>query len=277
MLVDLHIHSQASDGCWYPEQIVEKVKRAGIGLFAVADHDTVSAVSETERIALKEGLLFIRAVEITTSLDGGIHHVLAYGIDLTDPVLLRMMERNRKKLAGVNDHAIRKLISAGFPLDWEEYSDYRHEPSRGGWKAVNFVIDKGLCRNVKDFFERLLTGPLALEYPSFESTTCTVEAIHRAGGKAVWAHPGNSLKQDRVENLVEKMLDLGIDGLECYSPYHAEDQTRYFLGICNRNGLIATAGSDSHGGFAGRKLGEPRVSVNDLYIEPLLDYVLSPT
>jgi hypothetical protein len=283
MRVDLHIHSTASDGCWPPQELVAQVKRAGMGLFAVADHDTVASVLPVERLVQDKSVRclplqqwtspgFVRAVEVSATLDGLKIHLLGYGIDLDDPALLHMLDENWQKLKSVDDQSIHKLIAAGYDLTWEEYHAYQNDVTRGGWKALNFMIDKGFCQDVRDFFGRLFVGDMALSYPSFAPPDQAVRAIHQAGGLAIWAHPGDNA-QAEWETLAEKLLDCGIDGLECYSPYHDGTATRRCLDLSWRHGLLVTAGSDCHGGFAGRALGVPEVDSSELNLGRLLDCV----
>lgn len=272
MRVDLHIHSTASDGTWTPEQIVEQVCQAGIGLFAVADHDSIDNVRATEALADVRGLHFIRAVEVSSSWNKQSIHILGYGINLDDAELLAMIDENYRKLASVDDQSIHKLIAAGYDLSFEEFVAYQNDPMRGGWKALNFMIDKGICSGVKDFFGRLFVGEMALDYPAFADPAEAIRIIHRAGGTAVWAHPGNNVLNGRTaDEIFDYMRAIGIDGLECYTPYHDAALTARCLDFCRRHGLLITAGSDCHGSFVPeRVLGQPHVSLSQLDLGPLL-------
>jgi predicted metal-dependent phosphoesterase TrpH len=271
--VDLHIHSTASDGRWPPQELVTQVKRAGIELFAVTDHDTIANVLPVERLARGSGLGFIRAVEVSATLQGHLIHIAAYGVDLDDPALLHMLDENGKKLRSAGDQSIEKLIHAGYDVTWEEFKAYENDVTRGGWKALNFTLDKGICRDVPDFFGRLFVGDMALVYPSFAAPQEAVRTIHQAGGIAIWAHPGNDLYKEGGA-LSAQLLGCGMDGLECYSPYHDKATTQRCLDFCRRHDLLVTAGSDCHGGFVGRALGVPQAHSADLKLGPLLDHVI---
>lgn len=273
MRVDLHIHSTASDGCWPPEELVARVRQAGIDLFAVADHDAIGSVLHAERLARGSGLGFIRAVEVSTTLDGHLFHLLAYGIDLENRALLDILDDNWHKLTCVDDQSIAALIEAGYEITWEEYRAYENDPTRGGWKALNFMIDQGICRDVNDFYERLFVGDMALEYPSFIPPDEAARIIHGAGGTVICAHPGHSTG-DGNPGLLEELVGCGVEGLECYSPYHDEAAIRYYLDFCRRRDLLVTAGSDCHGGFVHRPLGTPEAYVRDLRLGRLFEYVI---
>lgn len=273
MRVDLHIHSTASDGCWPPEQLVQEVKQAGIDLFAVADHDTTGSVYAVEAAARGSGLGFIRAVEISNTLCDNMLHILGYGVDVDAPDLQRVLSENRDVMESIDRQSIDKLIAAGYSISHAEYEAYVHEPTRGGWKALSLFIDRGFCTNVGDFYNRLFSGDMALTYPTFCPSEQVIAIIHHAGGTAICAHPGYSVRSDR-DGLLGRLVAAGLDGLECYSPYHKPETTAEFIAYCREHKLLITAGSDCHGGFVDRPLGRPAAIETDLNLGPLLDYIL---
>ncbi|MHC4886031.1 MAG: PHP domain-containing protein [Planctomycetota bacterium] len=268
MQVDLHIHTQASDGCWDPDGVIEAVKGAGIGLFAIADHDTTENVPAVAERAAAAGLGFIPGVELCTRLAGRDYHVLGYGIDLDDALLQDLLRRNYAELESLDGESIHMLIEAGYDVSIEDFEAYENDRSRGGWRALNFMIDKGICTDVHDFFGRLFTDDLKLRIPEYASVEEAAHAIHHAGGVAVWAHPGHHWGEE-PESMLETMRSLGVDGLECYSHYHDEAATERALAFCRRHDLLITAGSDCHGGFAGRSIGVPQVDHMQLQLEGL--------
>lgn len=267
MRADLHIHTTASDGCWSPERVVAEVKARHIGLFAIADHDTIAGVPVAEALACLEGLAFLRGVEISTRLDGQVFHILGYGFDPKHPVLAALLRENRHTLDRASDEAIQSLIAAGYPIDWADYASYTYERTRGGWKAYNFLVDRSLCSGIRDYFDRL--GPaLPSDPPAFVSPGEAIAAIRAAGGVPILAHPGASLPRVTDEGL-RSLLDLGIAGVECYSYAHDEATTRFCLDWCARYGLLVTGGSDCHGGLVPRELGSPPVDTDDLRLGDL--------
>lgn len=279
--VDLHIHTTASDGCWSPDQLVEQVERLGIGCFAVADHDTIASVERAGALARARGLEFVRGVEISSKLDGRLMHVLAYGFDPDDEGFGRFLEENARKLSEYNDELVHRLIGAGHQLDYGEYLEYRWDRHRGGWKSLNFLIDKGLCRDVHSFFNELFVDELEARFPEFPSPAEVVGLILEAGGIPVWAHPANSLSHNGKvlpvddEEIVARMVNAGIQGLECFTCHHDPEWTRRCLEWAARYDLLVTGGSDSHGGFVGRQLGQPVMHLDDLRLGRIAERILS--
>lgn len=267
MRVDLHIHSTASDGTWTPPEIVQQVQQAGIGLFAIADHDTLDSVAAAEQLAQERGLGFIRAVEVLTTLEKRTIHLLAYGIDLNNAPLLKMLQENRQKLESVDDQSIHLLIADGYDLTWQDYEAYQRDPAHGGWKAYNFLVDRGLCTSVQDFFGQLFAGPRTLQYPDFANPVEAVQIIHAAGGTVIWAHPGEHLCDGN--HLLDQLLQAGVQGLECYSSYHDPAMIQHCLDLCRSRHLLISGGSDCHGTFAGRTLGQPLVYLDQLELGTL--------
>lgn len=247
------------------------MRRAGIGLFAVADHDSIDSLRPIEALVRGIGPAFVPAVEISTTHDGYLFHLLAYGIPTDSPDLLALLSENREKMERVDLQSIQKLIDAGYAVSYEEYDRYENDVTRGGWKALNLLIDRGFCRDVDGFFQSLFVGDMALSMPAFAAPSAVIALVHRLSGVVVCAHPGYSVRNSERTTL-DALVELGLDGLECYSPYHDTTTTARLVGYCRRQHLLITAGSDCHGGFAGRSLGQPSIDSADLVLGPLLDY-----
>jgi predicted metal-dependent phosphoesterase TrpH len=276
MRADLHIHTAASDGRWTPEQVVAEVQVRGIRLFAVADHDTVANVLPVKALAQEEGLAFLHGVEVSTLLEEKhIFHVLAYGFFLNDPALNALLQENQAKLRKTSDDVLCRLVDAGYEIDLDDYAIYEYDRTRGGWKALNFLIDRGFCTDVNDYF-RHLVADLPTDWPPFPHPTEAVAVIREAGGVPILAHPGVSMRHAGLtEETLRPFLDFGIAGLECYSHYHDEATTRFCLDWCNRHDLLITGGSDCHGGFVGRELGVPVVDTADLRLGELAERIIA--
>jgi len=274
MRTDLHIHTTASDGCWPPERVVTEVESRSIGLFAIADHDTVASVPAAEELAQESELAFLRGVEVSTRLDGHLFHILAYGFDLEAPALSALLRENKAKTEEYNGDIIRSLIAAGYPIDADDYATYEHDHSRGGWKGLDFLIARGFCTGVRDFFNDLMPG-LPLEMPAFVHPAEAFAAVREAGGAPILAHPGMSLRHASVtEETLRPFLESGVAGVECYSQYHDKVTTRFCLDWCARHDLLVTGGSDCHGGFVGREVGVPAVDTADLRLGELEERII---
>jgi predicted metal-dependent phosphoesterase TrpH len=272
---DLHLHTTASDGCWPPETLIAEVRQAGIGLFAVTDHDSLGSLARAAELACKNDLRFLPGVELSSRLNGQVYHLLAYGIDPTDPDLNAFVKANETHLFGSSDEAVRLLIDAGYPISLDDYATYTWDRRRGGWKGLNFLIDHGLCGDVHDYFGRLFGGDLAHPEAAFSPPAEAISVAQAAGGTVILAHPGASLYNGLNETRLDELVDMGLQGLECFATYHDPMATRRFLDYCRSRDLLITGGSDSHGGFAGRTLGVPVIRASDLRLGPLEEQLVT--
>ena len=271
--VDLHLHTTASDGRWPPEQLIDNVRRAGIGFFAVTDHDSLGSLAETADLVRGSGLRFLPGVELSSQVNGQIYHLLAFGFDLENKALGELASTNNARLADSGDEAIRLLVDMGQQVSLEEYASYSWDRRRGGWKGLNFLIDQGICSDVHEYFRMFdEIGHPQAEFPQVDQV---VDFVQQASGVVVLAHPGasfyNGLDRERLDLLVE----MGVGGLECFSFHHDEVATRGFLQYCRSRDLLVTGGSDCHGGFAGRALGVPPVYAHDLRLGRLEESILT--
>jgi predicted metal-dependent phosphoesterase TrpH len=269
MKVDLHIHSQASDGTWSPAQLVEQVRAAGIDIFAAVDHDCMASVAACEALALESGLRFLRGVEISTTMNGNLYHMLAYGFDSSNIALRRLLDSNYRQHEATDLECLHILQRDNFPVDLGAYEAYENDPARGGWKALNYLIDLGICTGVDDFLSRLFGKHRPMPFPTFPSPAEIVAIIVAAGGVPILAHPGAQWLNN-IEAVLEDFRHAGIRGLECYTSYHNPDAAQRFVAWCRRHDLLITGGSDCHGDFVpNRKLGVPPITDNDLRLGEL--------
>ena len=269
---DLHLHTTASDGRWPPEQLIEQVRGAGIGFFAVTDHDSLGSLVETAELVRGSGLRFLPGVELSSRLNGQTYHLLAYGFDLDNKGLGELASANNAQLAGSSDEAIRLLADLGHPVSLKDYACYSWDRRRGGWKGLNYLIDLGICRNVHEYF--LMFDEIGHPQAEFPLVDEVVDCVHQASGVVVLAHPGASFYNGVDIERLDLLVEMGVGGLECFSFHHDEATTRGFLQYCRSRNLLVTGGSDCHGGFAGRAIGVPPVFADDLQLGQLEDSVL---
>lgn len=268
---DLHIHTTASDGTWTPQELVQEVQKAGLGLFAVTDHDSVANVAEAGRLAHQAGLKFLPAAEICSTKADLSFHILGYGIDITNKPLLELMRHNEALLEQKDVDSIRLLARAGWAVDEAEFANYSYDRRRGGWRALAYLIDKGLCTGVGDFFSRIFTPEHDLGFPTFPSIEEVIKAIHGAGGVALCAHVASGFHGPGLEKVMDLLRVENFDGFECYHSNHNEEATKRLLAHCQKHKLLISGGSDCHGTFVpGRHLGEPYVDTSMINLGSLL-------
>ena len=267
MKADLHLHTNASDGTWTPEALVENIIRAGITVFAVTDHDSVENVALTSDLVRDTSLKFIRGVEINTTENGHIFHILGYNIDPENELLREILMINRKTMADRDERSIRILQGMGYPVSLDEFLAYENNPDRGGWKALNYALDKGLCRNHKDYFMLFGEKRSGLGIEGCARPEAAIAAVKSAGGIPVLAHPGSGMYGDNPQETVSLAIEIGVEGIECFHPENGTETTEYCLEFCRRKRLYITGGSDCHGTFVKERwLGRPDIDLDRLVL-----------
>jgi len=244
---DLHIHSIHSDGTMTAGEILAAARAAGVGLLAIADHNMLAAVPEAQA-ACPDDILLLPAAELDSLLGQCDLHILAYGINDKDAAFRRFVARGRALLDLISTRLIDRMCADHPELSFEEYRAFRYDRTLGGWGAPYYLMEKGVCATFKEglaFYRAYDCGYDCVPFPTTEEACA---AIHAAGGKAVLAHPGESLPEGFS---LDALLPLGIDGLECHYPTHTPEQTQRFLAFCRQHGLLITSGSDCHGSFFG--------------------------
>lgn len=273
--IDLHIHTTASDGTWEPEYVAELAAKSNIGLISITDHDETANIKRGEAAALKYGLNYIRGVEISSFQDGEVFHILGYGADLNNRDFIDLIDNNRYLLQKKDDDFVKNLIDKGYNINLEDYDAYEHKSSRGGWKALSFLIDAGLCSDAADFFNNLYEKEGETSFPDFPEASHVINIIKKAGGVPVLAHPYYTPSDVPVEKRLSAFYELGVLGFECYHPNHNSRIIKECVDWCRKNNTIITAGSDCHGSFIlTRHLGEPAAYIDDVNLGLLYDYII---
>ena len=247
-MIDLHLHTTASDGSCTPSELVRRAREAGIEILAVADHDTVAAVGETTALATASGLTCIAAVEITAVHEAKDVHVLGYFVDVTSPVLLAFLEDGRRDRLRRATEMGDRLADLGAPIDMETLVNRSGGPNSGKSIArpavANALVEAGHVQTVQEAFDRFLADGKPAYCPRVgASPKDVVSLIAQAGGIASLAHPGPLGKDALIDSLAAD----GLIALECFHSDHDADATRRYLLLAARLGLAVTGGSDFHG------------------------------
>lgn len=265
--VDMHIHTDASDGTWSIEDVIMEVRKNNIRVFSVTDHDTIENSILVNKLKLDD-LIFILGAEISVTYNDKEYHITAYDFDCSDVKLNQLLMRNRTKRIEYNGKLVKKIKKLGLLDNIDDYDKYIYNKHRGGWKSLNYFIDKGLISDIKGFFDLVNISGEKLE---FEHPREVIEIIKDAGGYCFLAHP-SAYNKGSILSIEELNIwnDFGINGIECYSPYLSkEEDANYYIDYCNKNNLLISAGSDCHGAFNNRKLGNPSVRYDDILIREI--------
>lgn len=246
---DLHIHSYYSDGTLSPQEIVDIALSKQINIIAITDHNELRGSRELIRLEKPKGFTCITGVELDTMYCGSNIHILAYNIDLYDNTFAQFVNHNAELLEGTNIELVKRLSEDYNEITLEDYNRFEYDKRKGGWKALHYFQYKGIVSGHEDSFKLYFKYGSAYNKTEFPSVEDVVKNIHLAGGKAILAHPGRVFKSISTEKLEDTLNDLflvGIDGVECYYPSHTKEQLNTCLKVCKENDKIMTSGSDCH-------------------------------
>jgi predicted metal-dependent phosphoesterase TrpH len=260
---DLQSHSTHSDGALPAAEVVARAADARVELLALSDHDTVSGVSEAIAAGAEHGVRVVPAVEISAvDSDAPIVrelHILGYNIDHTAP---RLTERLAAFLADREQRTLRMaaaLSELGLELDEGEIAARVAEGQPIGRPHLAEAVlsspanaERLKAEGIDDIgsFIRayLIEGRPAFRMRQTPTVAEAVDAIHEAGGVAIWAHPFWDVSDDdEVLATIERFRRLGIDGVEAFYVTHTREQTELLAERCAADGLLSTGSSDFHG------------------------------
>ena len=265
--VDLHTHSLRSDGALSPVDLVQRAAERGVRVQALADHDTLDGVAETAAAGERLGVRVIPATELNTESEWGDVHVLAYFVDPRDAALgerLRWLREHRGKRIEL---MVERLNELGHTVSLERVREIAQGGALGRPHLAQALFEAGHVPSYDAAFDTLISK----HSPAYVSRVGlapfeAVELVRRHGGAASLAHPGTAL---RLEELLPRLVDAGLSGIECYYGAHTPAWTAHCLHLAARHGLVPTGGSDFHGrGEHGADLGGvfvPPESVEALY------------
>lgn len=247
--IDLHTHTNISDGSETPEDTVRYAKEHDICAIAITDHDTVNGVKRAQEEGKMLGVEVVAGLELGCGWYGREVHMLGYDIDPDNAELKKTLEwivddRNLR-----NEKMVALMAKDGIDIDLEKLHEEHPGSIIGRPHFALCLVRAGLAENVQDAFTRYIDpGRKYYIRRSFLTIEEAVEKIRSAGGKAVIAHPRQYRMDDaELNELFTRAKAAGVSGVECrYSGYSAEEVAAYEA-LAKQYGFCVTGGSDWHG------------------------------
>lgn len=247
--IDLHTHSDESDGTFAPSEVVRRAAELGLEVVALTDHDTTAGLDEASEAAREVGVELVPGVEFSAEHEATSIHVLCYWMDPSNEELQTELQRLRDDRFRRGEMMIEKLQALGFDISFE-----RVRAIAGGGNIVRphvaqAMVEAGIVADEREAFDRYIAdgGPAHVAKHALDPLD-SVDLIGRAGGVCVLAHPGMWGAQSSVpESLIVAMAERGMTGLEVDHTDHTPEQRATYRAMAERLGLVATGGSDCHG------------------------------
>ena len=266
ILVDMHLHTTASDGSFSPSEVVQRVKSSGVKVFSLTDHDTTAGVHEVED-DIPEGMEFFKGIEFSCKVGNIKCHILGYSYDDNHPDFMKALaaaETKREDKLAIRIEHLREVD--GIELTADEIAELEAIPSAGKPHIANILMRRGICGTRTEVINRYLEFGVDNRIPA----ELAIRAIKSSGGVAIWAHPlgGENeihMNREEFEEKLGVLQGIGIEGLECFYSRYDDREIAMLLDIAESRGLLVSGGSDFHGKNKNVEIGELGVSKRPVF------------
>ncbi len=248
-IIDLHMHSTASDGLLSPTKLVELVHENKVNVMSLTDHDTTEGLEEARNIAEQKGIKFINGIEMSATWNKKVLHIIALNIDPKNSQLKEALESIKKQRLERAERIAKKLEGAGISEALEGAKKF----SNGGLLTrphfAQFLVQQGYAKDPQDAFKRYLGNNkkayVSTEWPSMEKV---LNLINQAGGIAILAHPLRyKLTASWMRRLLTSFKENGGQAMEVVCGYYTPAEIETSLGYALQFDLMGSVGSDFHG------------------------------
>ena len=258
-MIDLHTHSNFSDGTDSPAQLINKALAAGITTIALTDHDSVAGIAQAQS-ALRPGISLVAGAEISCQTDDGISvHMLGLLFDLEDKDLISTMEKTRENRHGRMQRIIERLNEAGIEISIQDVlAELAQGATLGRPHLADALIKKGVVSSRDEAFSQMLHNKSKFYVAHYSPKPVeAIKLIKAAGGVAIIAHPmashrGRTISIETFGDLIEA----GLDAIEVDHRDHSPDEKNALIQLARDNNLVMTGASDYHGNGKLNLLGE---------------------
>lgn len=248
-MIDLHVHSTASDGTNTPEELVTLAKDTGLSAFALTDHDTIDGLSYARPAAKKAGIELIPGIELSTDYEGKEVHILGYYIDEQNTAFLQKLDEFINSRDRRNEKMTALLQKEGFDITMEKL--YQENPNSVITRAhfARYLVEHGMVKDRAAVFEKYLGDGCRCYVPRekidpFEA----IRLIRLGGGVAFFAHPVLChMNFVRLKSFIRDLKDSGLTGVEAIYSANSPGDERNFKNIAKEYDLLISGGSDYHG------------------------------
>ena len=249
-LIDMHTHTNYSDGDYSPTELIELAKKQNIKILGITDHDTLEGIKNVPKNI--KNLKIIPGIELTAKVPKGRMHILGYNIDINN-------EELNDKMSWLKDKSTNSVISLIEQLKKDYKIYFTHEEIKelinanhnlGRPDLARLLIKKGYVKTVQEAFDKYLIAAYDKTRKvnkNLKPEEC-IKLILNSGGIPVLAHP-HSLELDnkKLEILIRKMIKQGLKGIEVYHSDHTKEKEEFYLYLANKYKLLISGGSDYHG------------------------------
>jgi len=242
--VDLHIHSNRSDGSFTCQEIIDYACQKGLKAISITDHDNISCLEFSEQYCQQQGIEFITGVEISARARPYDFHLLGYFFDYNNKKFneyIDFFQRERLKRAR---KIVELLKNYGIRLSFDLILKKAGHGSIGRPHIADAMVEEGRVYTYQEAFNKYIGDGSPCCVPKYKITPAeAIALINQAGGICVIAHPGSDVTDEGLMELIK----MGLDGIETIHPRHNQQQVDHYREMIQKHQLLETGGSDCHG------------------------------
>jgi 3',5'-nucleoside bisphosphate phosphatase len=245
-VIDLHMHTTASDGRFTPEALAKAAHETGLAVIALADHDRVDNVIPLQQEAAQYGMHVVPAVEVSCMWGETQYHLLLYNVDLTDERVVGPLEEAKRRYAEICATGMEELARQGMPIDLAILRICHMGQPIAPYHVFQAIIKHEYRHNMKDAHE--LAKAVGIDFLPPPDMREVIASARDSGAIPILAHPARAEPgfHPPAEETLNEMIDAGLMGFEVWHPYHSAYDVAWYLKLCTDRGLLTSSGSDTH-------------------------------
>ena len=248
---DLHVHTNASDGLYTPNQLVKLAATKKLRAISITDHDAVRSINPAIKEAKSYNLEIIPGIELST-IDNQLDvHILGYFIDINNEKIkhyIRLFQEERVRRA---KKIVDKLYNLGMKLNIDFIMQKAGPGSIGRPHIADALMEEGYVLSYDEAFYKYLGNSKPAYVPKYKiSPLEAIQLIHHAEGLSFIAHPGLEIATDKLVDYIKQ----GLDGIEILHPKHSQLKVNELYQFAIRHELLVSGGSDCHGNRKGQEM-----------------------
>lgn len=254
-VIDLHTHTNYSDGELTPNELIRCAIKKNIGVLAITDHDTIEGIKQVNKndsLIIDSGIKIINGIELSAKTDHGRMHILGLGIDLDNPKLNYKLN----KLKDININYVLSIIEQikkdyNIVFTYEELKQLINSKHNLGRPDIaKLLVKNEYAKTKQESFDKYLIdadSKLGTRKKGLDYSEC-IDLILGSNGIPILAHPNTlNLNDKELLYLLKDMINCGLMGIEVYHSSHSKEETDKYLELANELGLLISGGSDFHG------------------------------
>lgn len=242
-LINLHVHTNVSDGKMSPADVVRYAKESGLAAIAITDHDTVYGVMDALLWGYKEDIEIIPGIELSTQFMGEEVHLVGLFIDYTADWFIQKLRVYRKFRKQRGEKIVERFNLIGVDITMDDVLEEAGNANLGRPHIARILLKKGIVSNIQEAFDRFMIPGRPCYVPKFKlSTPTAIRYIHELKGLAFMAHP----VYNRWWKIIPRLKMAGLDGIEAIHSSHSRELQHFFIDYARRLRLLISGGSDFH-------------------------------